>query len=210
MSHNNIQHHSRDSFWSTAVWRLCRELLFQRQSLILYLSEVLLKVAQLQALLQLEVMFTPELLEGVVGLIQLCHQPRTHSSIFSITSCSRCRLCQRVEVRHLSTVVWFSISSGLSSWFSDLAACSFIQPDRVEPCRRASFSSSWCQHTTWFLQIRGTFLIKQAGHLECFNQYFWSSCLLTAVPVESWRNDLPFLFMYFNHIQLGWTTFLWN
>ncbi len=44
---------------------------------------------------------------------------------------------------HLSTVVWFSVSSGLSLWFSDLAACSLMQPNRVVPCFKASFSSSW-------------------------------------------------------------------
>lgn len=46
---------------------------------------------------------------------------------------------------HLSTVVWFSISSGLSSWFSDLATCSLMQPSKVVPCFSASFSSSWCK-----------------------------------------------------------------
>ncbi len=44
---------------------------------------------------------------------------------------------------YLSTVVWFSISSGLGLWFSDLAACSLMQPNRVVPCFKPSFSSSW-------------------------------------------------------------------
>lgn len=48
---------------------------------------------------------------------------------------------------HLSTVVWFSISSGLSLWFSDLAACSLIQSNKVVPCFKASFSSSWFKDT---------------------------------------------------------------
>lgn len=49
-------------------------------------------------------------------------------------------------VNYLSTVVWFSNSSGFSSWFSDLAAWSLIQVNKVLPCLRASFSSSWFTH----------------------------------------------------------------
>lgn len=62
---------------------------------------------------------------------------------------------------HLSTVVWFSISSGLSLWFSDLAACSLMQPNKVVPCFKASFSSSWFRDT----EASDTILISSVTQL---------------------------------------------
>lgn len=42
-----------------------------------YLSEVLFKVTQLQALLQLQMVFAPELFKGVFCLVQLGQKPET-------------------------------------------------------------------------------------------------------------------------------------
>lgn len=53
-----------------------------------YLSEVLFKVTQLQALLQLQMVFAPELFKGVLRLIQLGQEPGTHHRHF-ITHTSR-------------------------------------------------------------------------------------------------------------------------
>lgn len=47
----------------------------------IYLSEVLFKVTELQALLQFQVVFTPELFEGILRLIQLGKEPETHNVV---------------------------------------------------------------------------------------------------------------------------------
>lgn len=47
----------------------------------IYLSEVLFKVTELQALLQFQMVFTPELFEGILCLIQLSKEPETHDVI---------------------------------------------------------------------------------------------------------------------------------
>lgn len=115
--------------------------------------------------------FTPELFKGVLRLIQLGEEPETHNrkltthvlgDTLTLTWSSYRTEVQdgiREEKSYLSTVVWFSISSGLSLWFSDLAACSLMQPNKVVPCFRASFSSSWFGDTD---ASRITLIVKLA------------------------------------------------
>lgn len=96
-----------------------------------YISEVLFKVAELQALLQFQLVLGPELFKRILCLVQLSQEPESHSR--SVSEAAGPAAGQAHQTEELTSPRWFG-----SPFRQDLACDS-------ETWR----SAPWCSSTGW-------------------------------------------------------------
>lgn len=72
-----------------------------------YISEVLFKVAELQALLQFQLVLGPELFKRIVCLIQLSQEPESHSRSVSEARGPAARQAHHGQTEVLTSPRWF-------------------------------------------------------------------------------------------------------